>query len=384
MRIGVNTLFLIPGEVGGSETYLLQTLLAMAQHHADVEIVLFTNQENDPFLRAHLHDFPPVSFHPLTFQARNRTHRILREQVHLPWAVSRSGIDVLWSPGYTAPLFCPCPQAVSILDMQYKTHPEDMTFPTRLATDILVQMGVKSSQAILTISNFSRSEILQHTRANDANIEVTPLGVDPAFNPTVPLPIIRAGIAHIVPPEIPYLLCVANTYPHKNIAHLVAAYARMQTRIAHHLVLVGNPRRGERAVTQALCSAPEPHRIHRLRGVDRSTLIALYQGAEIFIFPSLYEGFGLPVLEAMMAGTPVLTTRMASIPEVGGDCVWYLDPSPTTALDAAIQELLDLSPDQRQTRVDAARNRARAYTWRDTSTATVQCLRRIAASAPKK
>jgi len=384
MHVGVNILFLIPGEVGGSETYLVQTLLAMAKGHADTRLTLFTNLENDAFLREIFGASPQIAFRLLPFQARNRPHRILREQLHLPWAVRQSGVDVLWSPGYTAPICCHIPQVVTIHDMQYKSHPEDMTLSTRLATDILVQAAARRCRFIIAISEFSKQEITFHTKVNPNKIIAIYEAADPVFIPTLPVQVIRESLSHVLPSDIPYLLCVANTYPHKNVAALVQTFGRIQDRIPHHLVLVGKPRRGEPEVQKAMLHGAAPDRVHRLQGIDRKTLISLYQGADLFVFPSLYEGFGLPVLEAMTAGTPVLTTRLGAMPEIGGDCVWYFDPSPATALDAAIQKLLDLPPDQRQARVDAAQKRARAFTWGDTATATVQCLRRIAASAPKK
>lgn len=379
MRVGVNTLFLIPGEVGGSETYLVQTLLAMVEHHADVQPVLFTNLENEPILRKTFDRFPHVAFHPLKFHARNRPHRILREQLHLPLAVRQAKVDLLWSPGYTSPMFSPCPQAVSILDMQYKRHPEDLSLAARLATDILVRLAARRCNAILTISDFSKSEILQYTAAMPDRMHVTHLAADPAFMPATPQMEIRRSISHVLPTDILYLLCVANTYPHKNIAALVQAFGRVQDRLPHHLVLVGKPRRGESDVAEALRSLPDPARIHRHQGVDRSTLIALYQGADLFVFPSLYEGFGLPVLEAMTAGVPVLTTRMGSIPEVGGDCVEYFDPQSEGDLERRIREIAVLNASgldqgKRQKMITRARERAATFSWKRTAGETLACL----------
>jgi glycosyltransferase involved in cell wall biosynthesis len=376
MRIGVNTLFLIPGEVGGSETYLVQTLLAMVEHHPDVQPVLFTNLENDPVLRKTFRRFPQVTFHSLTFHARNRPQRILREQLHLPLAARRSGVDVLWSPGYTAPAFCFCPQAVSILDMQYKSHPEDLSFAARLVTDILVRLAVRRCQKVLTISNFSRREILQYTSAKPEQLHVTQLAADPAFTPTASMSTIRSSISHILSSDIPYLLCVANTYPHKNVAALVTAFDRIQNRVPHHLVLVGKPRRGEPEVVQAL-KRVRKERVHRLEGVDRQTLIALYQGADLFVFPSLYEGFGLPVLEAMTAGTPVLTTRMGSIPEVGGDCVEYFDTQSEEDLENRILEMSGVDQGKRRKMVTRAGERAATFSWQRTAGETLACLRSV-------
>lgn len=376
MRIGVNTLFLIPGEVGGSETYLVQTLPAMVQIQADIRLTLFTNLENDSFFRKLLGHSPRISFQLLPFQARNRPHRILREQLHLPLAVRRSNVDVLWSPGYTAPICCHVPQAASILDMQYKSHPEDMSLAARLATDILVRLAVRRCRAVLTISKFSKSEILQYTSAKPEEVHVTHLAADRAFTPTTSQIVIRHTVSHILPIDTPYLLCVANTYPHKNVAALVRAFGRIQDQIPHHLVLVGRPRRGAPEVAAALGRLPDAGRVHRLQGVDRPTLIALYQAADLFVFPSLYEGFGLPVLEAMTAGTPVLTTRMGSIPEVGGDCVAYFTPENEGDMHRRILALLSLPEKQRARMIIRAQDRAADFSWERTARQTLNHLRR--------
>ncbi len=374
MHIGVNTLFLIPGEVGGSETYLVQTLVAMVENHADIRVTLFTNLENDPLFRKLFGHSPQVSFQLLPFQARNRPHRILREQLHLPLAVRRSGVDALWSPGYTAPIYCHVPQVVSILDMQYKSHPEDMSLAARLATDNLVRLAARRCRAVLTISEFSKTEIARHTSATPQRVHVTYLAADPAFKPRTHPAASLDSISRILPPDIPYLLCVANTYPHKNVTALVRAFGRIQDRLPHHLVLVGKPRRGEPEVAATLRRLSDPARVHRLHGVDRPTLIVLYQCADLFVFPSLYEGFGLPVLEAMTAGTPVLTTRMGSIPEVGGDCVEYFDPQSEGDLERRILEILALDRGKRQHLITRAGERAATFSWKRTAEETLACI----------
>ena len=143
MKIGINTLFLIPGEVGGTETYLRQTLLAMAEFCPGVSLVLFTNRENDPVLKKDLSGFKQVTFVRLDFGASNKSARITREQTELPGKVREAGVDVLWSLGYTAPFFSPCPQVVTIHDMQYKTYPEDLSFRARIVTDVLVKIAAR-------------------------------------------------------------------------------------------------------------------------------------------------------------------------------------------------------------------------------------------------
>ncbi len=368
MKVGVNTLFLLPGEVGGSETYLVETLAALLRVASDLELVLFTAQEGHAALFPRFGSHPRVAFQPLEFRAARRPVRILREQFALARAARRWRLDALWSPGYTGPLACPCPHVLSILDLQYRRFPESLRRTYRWASDALIRAGARRADRVLAISEFSRGEILRFTRAPAGRVSVTPLGVDDAFE--------RDAGAPDAPR--PYLLCVAHTHPHKNVDALARAYTALQRERPHHLVLVGGPRRGEAAVRAALDGAIAPARIHRRERLDRAALIRLYQGAELFVFPSRYEGFGLPVLEAMRAGTPVLTTRCGAIPEIGGDAVRYFDPDTPGDLAQALRMALD-HPDADQVR--RARERARRFTWERTARLTLAALGQAAGAA---
>lgn len=366
MRIGINTLFLIPDEVGGSEIYLCETLKALLAMDAGHEFVLFTGREGHAKLFPMVGNNPGVFFQPLELSAANRYARIIREQTQLPWLARKWKLDVLWSPGYTAPFFAPCPQVVSILDMQYKSHPEDLTFLARLTTNALVQTGARRARRVIAISEFSKAEVTRHTGVSADRISVTPLAASEEFSRAQP-----TGAEDI---PGPYILCVANTYPHKNVHALIEAYAALQKDIPHHLVLVGKPRLGEPLAAAAIRRIPDPSRLHRIEALSRERLIALYQHAALFVFPSLYEGFGLPVLEAMMAGTPVLTTRCGSIPEVGGDAVDYFDPGKPGDLADRMRSLLSGA----ENKTARARARAITFTWAKTAELTLAALRRAA------
>jgi glycosyltransferase involved in cell wall biosynthesis len=156
------------------------------------------------------------------------------------------------------------------------------------------------------------------------------------------------------PVEHPFLLYIANTYPHKNAERLVRAFASIADRIPHRLVVCGQPREGE----------PASHpRLVRLRHIPYGDLIGLVQAADLLVFPSLYEGFGRPVVEAQEAGTRVIASNAASIPEIGGTGATYFDATSEAAIAKAILEALNEPPDVRTRYLAAGKENATRFTW---------------------
>jgi len=175
-------------------------------------------------------------------------------------------------------------------------------------------------------------------------------------------------------PREPYVLCVAHTYPHKNVHTLVEAFGMMGSETGCNLVLVGTEQRGEPLVVKALSTCGGRGRVIRLKGLDRRDLIALYRGASVFAFPSLYEGFGLPVLEAMTAGAPVVTMDAGPMREIGGETLRYFDG---TAPDLArqLKWALGIDATAREDWVRESRERAATYSWERTADQTLEVLR---------
>jgi glycosyltransferase involved in cell wall biosynthesis len=374
MRIGINTLFLVPGDVGGTEIFLRNTLQAMAQNFPDFPLVLFTSLDNDTLLRNELGTYPQIEFKQLGFKAALRPMRIMAEQSLLPVAVKNAKIDVLWSPGYTAPALCSCPQVVTVPDLQYKSHPDDMSFFERKVLDVLVKIACRRCSFIITISKFSRQEVVRYNFAPYQKITSIYLGVEKSFALEVKKEAVADSIISSLPPDKPYILCVAHSYPHKNIHVLVQAYARIQDYIPHDLVLVGKARRGEGLVDHSLTQVNDKSRVHRLSGLDFPSVKYVFQKADLFVLPSAYEGFGLPVLEAMMSGTLVVTTNKASIPEVGGDCVLYCNPLNEENLAKVIFEALNIEKDKKRGLLRQASSRAAIFTWEKTAQETIGVL----------
>ena len=373
MKIGVNTLFLIPGEVGGSETYLRDILRHAVGRHPDVEWILFTNVENHESFRDAYATAGNVHLWPLGVRARHRAGRIIREQCLLPFAVRKAGVDVLWSPGYTAPGWAPCPQVVSVLDMQYREFPQDLSPLALLATRVLVPLAVRTARRVITLSEFSRSQIVKHVNVGRDKIIPIHLAVGKEFGEGMTREEGEGRRNALIPRE-PYVLCVAHTYPHKNVHTLVEAFGMMGSETGCNLVLVGTEQRGEPLVVKALSTCGGRGRVIRLKGLDRRDLIALYRGASVFAFPSLYEGFGLPVLEAMTAGAPVVTMDAGPMREIGGETLRYFDG---TAPDLArqLKWALGIDATAREDWVRESRERAATYSWERTADQTLEVLR---------
>lgn len=375
MRIGINTLFMVPGDVGGSETYLCETLSSLIDCFPENEFALFTNRENAPLLKRRFNDFPQTEFIDIDVFAANRPLRILNEQIRLPRKIRNSNIDLLWSPGITTPFLSNLPHVVSILDMQYKNYPEDFTFGARIATDIMIAGAIRKARSVLTISEFSKKEIIKHVRFPEEKIHPTLLGVAQDFFDDPPKEDVQRVVRRCLNLDEPYIFCVAHSYPHKNLHMLINAFGSVLSEIPHHLLLLGKPRLGEPFVQEALGALENAERVHRIEQVSRKELMAFYKGADCFVFPSLYEGFGLPVVEAMASGLPVIAAHRGSVPEVGGEAIRYFEPETDDGLARAILEVLSMGAKERNRTIEKGIKRAKTFTWKRTAEKTMACFK---------
>lgn len=367
MKVGVNTLFLVPGDVGGTETYLRETLVAAVREYPDVEFILFTNIENNSLFRELFASKDNVRCVCLQFRASIRPLRILLEQLLLPFAVKKQRADILWSPGYTAPFFSCCPQVVTVCDLQYKRFPDDMSRLERAVLDFLVRGACRQCDAVIAISEFSRQELITYDFADVKKAHTHLLGVDPSFGISISEGEKKQCLQQLSLVK-PYILCVAHSYPHKKLDVLIEAFAEIEDSIPHNLVVVGRPRRGEHLINLALASLKGKDRYFRFdQGLPYRTLQILYQSADMFVLPSAYEGFGLPVIEAMLAGVPVVTTREGALKEITEDNAFIVDQINGRKFAEQILKVFSLPEEERVTKVLAAKQWAKSFTWQKTA-----------------
>ena len=383
MKIGVNALFLVPGEVGGTETYLRRTLAAMPALLAEDEtLAVFANAENRRALALDLRDAPRTTVVDTGVRATSRVRRVLFENLSLPRLVRAAGVDVLWNPGNAAPARVRCPQATTVHDMQYRHFPEDFPPLALAAMRRAVPAAVRRSAVVLAPSEFSRQEIFAQLPGTPPDrVVVTPEAADPAFFEPLSGSFVAERVLALTRAADPVLLAVGNTYPHKDLATAVAAYGRICDKIPHRLVLVGRARLGEPAVEAAVAALPSGARFTRVSYALREDLAALYRGADALVFPSRYEGFGLPVLEAMAAGLPVVAAHEGSVPEVAGDAALFAKTGDPDDFARVLLGLLADGPEAaaaRERLAAAGRTRAARFSWGATAEATLAALRACA------
>jgi glycosyltransferase involved in cell wall biosynthesis len=355
-RIGVNALYLIPGGVGGTEIYLRELLTALAGIDQSNEYFVFTNLETGA-------DLVPqqANFHhrPQAIRARFRPGRILWEQIVLPLEASRFHLDVMFNPGFTAPWGLLCPSVTTFHDLQHKRHPEYFRWFDLPFWRLLLWASAHRSQKIIAVSEATRSDLLHYYSIPKEKVSVIHHGVDAGF-----FSLDRSRIE-------PYLLCVSTLHPHKNLERLIRAFARKKR--PERLVLAG-VRGFHAAAIEALIGSLElKDRVEITGWLPREELLRLYARAQAFVYPSTFEGFGMPVLEALAAGIPVACSNIPPIQEVAGDAALFFDPLDEEAMAAAIDQILN-DDALRSKLAKAGPERARPFTWRSTAEQTLQVL----------
>jgi glycosyltransferase involved in cell wall biosynthesis len=285
----------------------------------------------------------------------------LREQLELRQVVPAD--SVFWATSLAHPLFTRRPLITMVHDVaQLVLGREGGVGPaTRVAGRVFFRSIRERSGLILTNSEFSRNELLRTVGApRRASVTVTPLGVDDGW--------FSLEAMHSTPAAPPYFVSVGNVRPHKNIRRLLEAFSQVKERLPHDLVIIGQSEGFRTADPRALeLLRTLGGRARFLGHVSDSELKRVVAGADAMVLPSLYEGFGLPALEAMASGCPVLASRAGALPEVCGDAARLFDPYAPEAIADALLAHAHLSQAARDELVARGRLHARGYSWERTA-----------------
>jgi glycosyltransferase involved in cell wall biosynthesis len=320
------------------------------------EYFVFTNMETGA-------DLVPqqANFHhrPQAIRARFRPGRILWEQIVLPMEASRFHLDVMFNPGFTAPLAVLCRTVTTFHDLQHKRHPEHFRWFDLPFWRFLLWAAAHRSQKLIAVSEATRTDLLHYYRIPPERVSVIHHGVDPSF-----FALDRSRTE-------PYLLCVSTLHPHKNLERLIRAFARKKR--PERLVLAGFRGFQTPAIESLIQSLEMKDRVEITGWLSREKLLGLYEHAEAFVYPSTFEGFGMPVLEALAAGIPVACSNIAPIKEVAGDAALFFDPFDEEAIAAAVDQILnDKALREKLTR--AGPERAKPFTWKRAAEQTLKVL----------
>jgi len=267
--------------------------------------------------------------------------------------------DLFFSPGYNTPLYCKSPFVFTIHDLSHIFCPENSSLAIRLYYTTIMKQACHRAAKILTVSEFTRSQIVEWSGVLPEKVVDVGCGVDAAYRPE--------GDLYGLP--FPYVLCVSNRKRHKNEFRVVEAFAKAAIDPRMHLVFTGEPIEDLLRLIEHL---QVRERIDFAGLVPESKLPALYRGARALIFPSLYEGFALPVVEAMACGTPVVTSNVSAMPEIAGDATLLVDPSSVQQIVDAIQQIMSDTSLREQLR-ERGIARASQFSWARTA-AGVQAL----------
>jgi glycosyltransferase involved in cell wall biosynthesis len=368
-RVGLNLLYLVPGETGGMETYARRLVPELAAGRPDLELVAFVNREAFEALGRRAFG-PRVRLVPVRVSGRSRAKRVAAEQLLLPRLLRRQGIELLHSLGGTAPARPGTPSVLTLHDVVYARFPEAHTRPMQLGMRALVPLAVRSADRIIAVSEATKAEIRRVLDVPAERVDVIYEGGRPPGRAT-PEPELRARLRL---GDAPIVLSASARRPHKNLSRLLQAFAGLAE--GPLLVLPGYPTPFEGELADEITRLDLGARVRLLGWVSEEDLEALYLAARCFVFPSLAEGFGLPVLEAMERGLPVACSNTSSLPEVAGDAARYFDPLDVMDMRRAIAEVVD--DDSVRSRLAAAgRDRARHFSWERAAAETVAVYERV-------
>ncbi len=329
-------------------------------------------------LRSILNEWKKSFPHKLVLLVNERRHLAeLEDSTYSKWDIKVAGqvsdLDVCWFPWNRADWVPECPPAVTIYDVAPFTefHPQNRHL--QADQDRLLQAAERADR-IITTSNFSRKEMHRHLNCDLSRIDVVMLGHDPVFH-THSNQYLDPYFAEKLGTE-PYILYVGNTEPRKNLEGLLAAFLLLENQVGSRLVLVSAkpaaPSWAERlrgkASPLASCIKRLEDRIIWLEGVDDATLAELYRRSQVFVMPSLYEGFGLPLLEAMACGAPTAAARAASLPEVGGEIPFWFNPNDPVDIARAIMEAIE------HPNGEAGPERAAEFNWENSAAELCEIL----------
>jgi glycosyltransferase involved in cell wall biosynthesis len=301
--------------------------------------------------------------------------RILWEQVVQPFALRKERVDLLHALAFVAPLLSPCPSVVTIYDLSFLLYPESFKRSKRFYLDLFTRISAKRARRIIAISQSTKRDVVRLLGVLPEKVEVVYCGIDEAFRPLAEDQVVAFRSKRGLPER--FILFVGTIEPRKNVTRLIEAFAHLQTCKLAHLKLVIGGAKGW-FYEDVFARVEELGLMGKVMFpgyIPASELPLWYNTAELSVYPSLYEGFGLPPLEAMACGTPVVTANTSSLPEVVSQAGLTVDPLDVEGLAEAMRRVLG-NEALRQDMRERGLQRAQGFSWTKTAQETVQVYQR--------
>ena len=383
MRIGIDGRY-IQNHFPGIGRYTYSLISALAPLATDDTLVVLhnpalPNSRYDLAALAQHHNVELVRLDVPTFS--------LVEQLRLPSLISDLACNIFHSPYYVKPYCLPLPSILTLYDVIPTHYPAYYSRHARPLIRLLKRLALRSAAHCLAISETTKGDFVREYGVSPERITAIPLAADGRFRPAEPAAIADVQARYHLPPR--YVLYLGINKPHKNLARLVEAWALIRKQGARSseqdttLVLGGREDPRYPQARQRVEEMGLEEKVQFLGDVAEADLPPLYSGAAAFVFASLYEGFGLPVLEAMACGVPVACSNTSSLPEIVGDAALTFDPTNVEAIAGAMSRLLDDAELRAELR-QLGLKRARHFTWTETARRTLEVYRTVCVLAERE
>jgi len=372
IHVGLNLIFLVPGETGGMEVVARELIPALlAEAPPGMRFTAFVNREAAVAGDGPWGELLPAVTVPVS--ARNRVQWVLGEQTLLPPLAARARVELMHSLASTAPLWGRFRRVVTVHDLIYARFPDAHAGIRDKGMKVFVPAGARRSDRVIADSHSTRDDLIALLGIAADRIDVVPLGLG-TVRREEPLAE-RDARARFDLGERSAVLSLSAKRPHKNLLALIGALARLPVEDRPVLVLPGYPTAHEVELRERVRALGLDGDVRFPAWVSAAELEGLWSIARAFVFPSLYEGFGLPVLEAMARGVPVACSNASSLPEVAGDAALLFDPRDEAAIAAALARLLSDGALVETLRVRGL-ERVREFTWARTARLTLESYAR--------
>lgn len=363
LRIGLDA-HMVGHRETGNETYVLGLLDGLSRLDRDFELYVYYTSDNAVDGASHVRARHLLGNSPW-----------IRLAFDLPLQTWRDDLDVLHMT-YTAPLWTRCPLVLTVHDISYVDHPEWFSARDVHMLSLTVPWSMRRADRVITVSEVCRAEIIHRYHLPENKVTCIHNAAGPAGQPIDQAEAVSIVRALGIDPAQRYVLAVGNLQPRKNLTRLINAYRNMLgVGIDANLVIVG-PEHYRAQLVKAAAGDPTG-RIKLTGYLTHRQLAACYACAAVFAFPSLYEGFGIPALEAMCHGVPVVCSRAGALPEVCGDAAYYFDPEDLDSITSALIKVLT-DPDLRSVLTIAGKSRSSRFTWQRAAEQTAAVYEEVA------